>query len=154
MFTLRAKKYPCASLCVIALLFVLAPELVFAQEQIQTEYTNFDSLYLDLDLVEIEGVQSSGKETLTKIESVKVEELDRSAESSRILALRKKLGVDLVTRGGGAIKPVIRGLSGMRVATLYRGATIESQSWGASNGYIPERESAGSKLLEDQTHLQ
>ena len=140
MFTLRAIKSPCASFCVIALLFVFAPELVFAQEQIQTEYTNFDTLYLDLDLVEIEGVQSSGKETLTKIESVKVEELDRSAESSRILALRKKLGVDLVTRGGGAIKPVIRGLSGMRVATLYRGATIESQSWGASNGiYIPEQ---------------
>ena len=123
-------------------MLVLAPALVVAQEQIKTktEYTNFDSLYLDIDLVVIEGVQSSGKETLTKIESVKVELLDRSAESSRILALRKKLGVDLVTRGGGAIKPVIRGLSGMRVATLYRGATIESQSWGASNGiYIPEQ---------------
>jgi iron complex outermembrane receptor protein len=137
MFTLRAKKYSCASLCVIALL-VFAPTLSWAQAQ--TQLTNFDSLYLDLDLVEIEGVQSSGKETLSKIESVNVEELDRSAEASRILALRKQLGVDLVTRGGGAIKPVIRGLSGMRVATLYRGATIESQSWGASHGiYIPEQ---------------
>lgn len=127
----------------IALTFLLAPVDSTAQEaqdSIKTEYTNFDSLYLDIDLVEIEGVQSSGKETLAKIESVSVEQLDRSADASRILALRKTLGVDLVTRGGGAIRPVIRGLSGMRVATLYRGATIESQSWGATHGiYIPEQ---------------
>lgn len=90
--------------------------------------------------MEIEGVQTTGKGSLTSIASIKVEALDRAPESSRILALKNEAGVDLITMGGGAIKPVIRGLSGMRVATLYRGATIESQSWGATHGiYIPEQ---------------
>jgi iron complex outermembrane receptor protein len=46
----------------------------------------------------------------------------------------------MISMGGGVLKPVIRGLSGLRVTTLLRGARVESQAWGAEHGiYMPEQ---------------
>ena len=74
------------------------------------------------------------------INSIDVSSLDRSASSSRLLALVSVPGVDMISAGGGTLRPSIRGLYGLRITTLYRGAKIESQAWGEDHGiYIPEQ---------------
>ena len=96
---------------------------------------------MDLDEVLIEAEKSHSQNTcLVKIASITVEELDRSSSPSRIQALASEPGVDMISMGGGVLKPVIRGLSGLRVTTLLRGARVESQAWGAEHGiYMPEQ---------------
>ncbi len=96
---------------------------------------------LDLDEVQIE-VESSGADMgcPIKINSIPVSTLDKTSSSSRLLAVSNIPGVEMMTSGGGVIRPVIRGLSGLRVSTLYRGAKIESQAWAENHGiYIPEQ---------------
>ena len=74
-----------------------------------------------------------------KIVSIEATKLDRSANPSRILATSSIPGVDMISAGGGVIRPVIRGLSGLRVITLYRGARIESQAWEKITGLFAEQ---------------
>ena len=96
---------------------------------------------MDLDEVLIEAERSNSQNTcLVKIASMTVEQLDRSSAPSRIQALTSEPGVDMISMGGGVLKPVIRGLSGLRVTTLLRGTRVESQAWGAEHGiYMPEQ---------------
>jgi len=96
---------------------------------------------MDLDEVLIEADRSNSQNTcLVKIASMTVEQLDRSSAPSRIQALASVPGVDMISMGGGVLKPVIRGLSGLRVVTLLRGTRVESQAWGAEHGiYMPEQ---------------
>jgi iron complex outermembrane recepter protein len=96
---------------------------------------------MDLDEVLIEADRSHSQNTcLVKIATMTVEQLDRSSSPSRIQALSSEPGVDMISMGGGVLKPVIRGLSGLRVITLLRGTRIESQAWGAEHGiYMPEQ---------------
>ena len=98
------------------------------------------------DLQELEGaiieykIAGADSGCPVKVNSIPVKMLDRSASSSRILAIGGLSGVDLITAGGGTVRPSIRGLSGQRIATLYRGARIESQAWGEDHGiYLPEQ---------------
>lgn len=97
--------------------------------------------FMDLEEVLIEAeISNSQKVSLVRISSIPVEQLDRSSSSSRIEALASEPGVDMITMGGGVLKPVIRGLSGLRVITLLRGARVESQAWGVDHGiYMPEQ---------------
>ena len=98
-----------------------------------------DLLNLDEVVVVTENRSSQGV-CMVKIATITEEQIDRSAIPSRIQAIANEPGVDMITMGAGVIKPVIRGLSGMRVATLFRGARIESQAWGAEHGiYLPEQ---------------
>lgn len=96
---------------------------------------------MDLDEVLIEAERSHSQNTcIVKIASMTVEQLDRSSSPSRIQALSSEPGVDMISMGGGVLKPVIRGLSGLRVITLLRGTRVESQAWGAEHGiYMPEQ---------------
>ena len=96
---------------------------------------------MNLDEVLIEAEKSHSQNTcLVKIASMTVEELDRSSSPSRIQALASEPGVDMISLGSGVLKPVIRGLSGLRVTTLLRGSRVESQAWGAEHGiYMPEQ---------------
>ena len=98
-----------------------------------------DVMNLDEVVIE-EDVSQSQKTCLVKIASMSVEQLDRTSYPSRIQALALNPGVDMISSGGGVIKPVIRGLSGVRVITLLRGTRVESQAWGAEHGiYLPEQ---------------
>lgn len=70
---------------------------------------------------------------------LRAREIDQIPATSRIEALAALPGVDMASNGAGTLRPVIRGLSGLRVATLFNGARIESQAWGEHHGiYIPE----------------
>ena len=67
------------------------------------------------------------------------EAIDQLPATSRIEALAALPGVDMASNGAGTLRPVIRGLSGLRIATLFNGARIESQAWGEHHGiYVPE----------------
>ena len=92
-------------------------------------------------LATAEVVEESSPATFSFVPPVLMEalELDQIPASSRIAALAATAGVDMITAGAGMLRPVIRGLSGLRIATLFNGARIESQAWGEYHGiYIPE----------------
>ena len=92
-------------------------------------------------LATAEVVEESSPASVSFVPPVRMDamKLDQIPASSRIAALAATAGVDMVTAGAGMLRPVIRGLSGLRIATLFNGARIESQAWGEYHGiYIPE----------------
>ena len=98
-----------------------------------------DLLNLEEVVVEAESRSSQGV-CMVKISTISEAQLNRSALPSRIQSLANEPGVDMISMGSGIVKPVIRGLSGLRIATLFRGARIESQAWGEEHGiYLPEQ---------------
>ncbi|PCJ80066.1 MAG: hypothetical protein COA49_09940 [Bacteroidetes bacterium] len=96
---------------------------------------------LELNEVVVESITNQAEGVcLVKVATINVEQLDRSSSPSRIESLASEPGVEMISMGSGVLKPVIRGLSGLRVATLFRGVRIESQAWGAEHGiYFPEQ---------------
>ena len=110
---------------------------------------------LDLEEAQVETENSGAYSGCpVKIASIEVSKLDRSASPSRFLATSSIPGVDMISAGGGVIRPVIRGLSGLRVITLYRGARIESQAWGEDNGvYLPEQSVARVEVIKGPSAL-
>ena len=98
-----------------------------------------DLLNLDEVVVEAQSRSSQGG-SMVKIATISETQLNRSALPSQIQSLANTPGVDMISMGSGIVKPVIRGLSGLRIATLFRGARIESQAWGEEHGiYLPEQ---------------
>ena len=98
-----------------------------------------DLLNLDEVVVEAESRSSQGV-CMVQIATISEKQLNRSALPSRIQSLANEPGVEMISMGSGIVKPVIRGLSGLRIATLFRGARIESQAWGEEHGiYLPEQ---------------
>ena len=92
-------------------------------------------------LAAAEVVEASSPASESFIPPVRMDavQLDQIPASSRIAALAATAGVDMVSAGAGMLRPVMRGLSGLRIATLFNGARIESQAWGEYHGiYIPE----------------
>lgn len=85
------------------------------------------------------GFVNSQDRSAVKITSKNVRELQQSASPSLLQNLSKEPGVDVISQGPSIMKPVIRGLSGNRVLSVYQGARIENQAWGKEHGvYIPE----------------
>lgn len=120
---------------------ILLVSLSSAQNSDSTTVSSgFDKV---LDLEEVRVITNNAGIDMgcpVKINSIDVSSLDRSASSSRLLALGSVPGVVMISAGGGTLRPSIRGLSGLRITTLYRGAKIESQAWGEDHGiYIPEQ---------------
>ena len=78
--------------------------------------------------------------TVTHIRELSVKELDAVPATSRIQALKSVAGVHLMTAGAGMMRPVMRGLSGLRVGTTFLGARVESQAWSEGHGiFFPEQ---------------
>ena len=78
--------------------------------------------------------------TVADIREMKVEALDAIPAASRIQALKSVAGVHMMSAGPGMLRPVLRGLSGLRVATLFLNARVESQAWGEGHGiFFPEQ---------------
>lgn len=74
------------------------------------------------------------RENITSIAVVSKEELFQTGATTLGEALVKIPGVQSSSVGMGISKPVIRGLSGMRVVTYNNGLRIENQQWGDDHG--------------------
>lgn len=78
-------------------------------------------------------------QSLQQVDRIAVEALDFQPAVSRIAALEALPSVNMHTSGGGMLRPIIRGLSGLRVGTVFHHALVESQAWGDRNGiFMPE----------------
>ena len=78
--------------------------------------------------------------TRANVREMPVHELDAVPATSRLQALKSVAGVQFVSAGSGMIRPVLRGLSGLRVATQFLGSRVESQAWGEGHGiFFPEQ---------------
>ena len=83
---------------------------------------------------------SSRKATVADIREMKVEALDAIPPRLAFQALKSVAGVHMMSAGPGMLRPVLRGLSGLRVATLFLNARVESQAWGEGHGiFFPEQ---------------
>ncbi len=91
------------------------------------------------DVVVSGGFVNTADRSAVKIESISASELSFHSSPSLTLALADEPAVDMVKLGNAITKPVIRGLSGNRVVTLYQGTRISNQAWGEEHGvFIPE----------------
>ncbi len=69
------------------------------------------------------------------IDSRKIADLNKIENTNLVDALSNMPGIYNQSTGNGIAKPVIRGLSGMRVLTSQNGLRIENQQWGADHGF-------------------
>ena len=69
------------------------------------------------------------------VESRKISDLNKIEQTNLIDAMSNIPGVYNFSTGNGIAKPVIRGLSGMRVLTSQNGLRLENQQWGADHGF-------------------
>lgn len=86
---------------------------------------------------EVVVTASEGKlqrENITAVEVLSKEELFATGATNLGQALNRIPGVQSSSVGMGISKPVIRGLSGMRVVTYNNGLRIENQQWGQDHG--------------------
>ncbi|HZH86942.1 MAG TPA: TonB-dependent receptor [Brumimicrobium sp.] len=86
---------------------------------------------------EVQITASEGKiqrENITSIAVVSKEELFQTGATTLGEALIQIPGVQSSSVGMGISKPIIRGLSGMRVVTYNNGLRIENQQWGNDHG--------------------
>ncbi|MDG1797669.1 MAG: TonB-dependent receptor [Flavobacteriales bacterium] len=69
------------------------------------------------------------------VESRKITDLNKIEQTNLVDAMSNIAGVYNFSTGNGIAKPVIRGLSGMRVLTSQNGLRLENQQWGADHGF-------------------
>lgn len=93
--------------------------------------------------------------SVAEVRKLEVSALDAVPATSRIQALRSVAGVHMVSAGQGMIRPVLRGLSGLRVATLFLNSRVESQAWGEGHGiFFPEQGVARMDIIRGPEVLQ
>jgi iron complex outermembrane recepter protein len=104
--------------------------------------TNQNNLFeLENDHIELEEMMvvsnqrgTLQKNSVTYIESKKLNDLNAIQNTTIGEALSNMLGVYQSSTAIGISKPVIRGLQGIRVVTLLNGLRIENQQWGGDHG--------------------
>ncbi|MBM78369.1 MAG: hypothetical protein CL846_07790 [Crocinitomicaceae bacterium] len=69
------------------------------------------------------------------VDSRKIADLNKVEQTNIVDAISNMPGIYNLSTGNGISKPVIRGLSGMRVLTSQNGLRIENQQWGADHGF-------------------
>ena len=69
------------------------------------------------------------------VESRKIADLNKIEQTNLIDAMSNIPGIYNFSTGNGIAKPVLRGLSGMRVLTSQNGLRLENQQWGADHGF-------------------
>ena len=69
------------------------------------------------------------------VDSRKISDLNKIENTNLVDALTNMPGIYNQSTGNGIAKPVIRGLTGMRVLTSLNGLRIENQQWGADHGF-------------------
>ena len=69
------------------------------------------------------------------VDSRKIADLNKIEQTNIVDAMSNIPGIYNFSTGNGIAKPVIRGLSGMRVLTSQNGLRLENQQWGADHGF-------------------
>lgn len=117
-----------------------AQDAILPEPELDSVYVALHERVLALNPVEIAAdPRNPAKSSLRPSQVLHMRALDQVPATSRIEALASLPGVDLVSNGAGSLRPMIRGLSGLRIATLFNGARVESQAWGEFHGiYLPE----------------
>ena len=95
-----------------------------------------NSAHIHLDEVIISTTDSKLQRYSTfPVDSRKIADLNKIEKTNLVDALSNMPGIYNQSTGNGIAKPVIRGLTGMRVLTSLNGLRIENQQWGADHGF-------------------
>ena len=128
--------------------------VIYNRMTIQVSATNYESKILIVDSSELEILVrlSTGHIHLDEViisttdsklqrysafpvESRKIADLNKIEQTNLVDAMSNIPGIYNFSTGNGIAKPVIRGLSGMRVLTSQNGLRLENQQWGADHGF-------------------
>ncbi|MFH1319413.1 MAG: TonB-dependent receptor [Bacteroidota bacterium] len=82
------------------------------------------------------GYHSTQHENAIKIEVIKLEEITNSGTQSFTEALTNISGVDMIAKGAGVSKPVIRGLSNTNILLLNNGVKMENFQFSENHPFI------------------
>ncbi len=82
------------------------------------------------------GTPSSQHENAIKIELIKAEEINSTGNLSLTDAITKIPGVDMIAKGNGVSKPVIRGLSMTNILMLNNGVKLENFQFSENHPFI------------------
>ena len=82
------------------------------------------------------GTYSTQHENAIKIELLKSKEIEQAGTPSFIEALSQMPGVDLISKGPGVAKPVIRGLSMTNILMLNNGVKMENFQFSENHPFI------------------
>jgi len=93
-------------------------------------------VFITEEIVVSGGRPSSQHHNAIKIESINVEELDKTGEINIIKSISKVPGVDLISKGTGVATPVIRGLSTSNILVLNNGVRIEDYQFSENHPYL------------------
>lgn len=75
-------------------------------------------------------------ENAVKIEAIGTDKITTSGQPGIIAAISEIAGVDMITKGNGITKPVIRGLSNSNVVVLYNGVKLENYQFSEDHPFV------------------
>jgi len=121
-------------------LHVTAPEfegvIIEVDEPSKLLTVELSETHIHLDEVIVSTTESKLQRYNTApVDSRKLSDLNKIENTTLVGALSNMPGVYNMSTGNGISKPVVRGLSGMRVLTVQNGLRIENQQWGGDHGF-------------------
>jgi iron complex outermembrane recepter protein len=111
-------------------------EIIKVDENDSVVIVKMDPAHIHLDEVIISTSDSKlQRYSAFPVESRKIVDLNKIEQTNLVDAMSNIPGIYNFSTGNGISKPVIRGLSGMRVLTSQNGLRLENQQWGADHGF-------------------
>ncbi len=111
-------------------------EIIKVNEYDTVVVIKMNSAHIHLDEVIISTSDSKlQRYSAFPVESRKIFDLNKIEQTNLVDAMSNIPGIYNFSTGNGISKPVIRGLSGMRVLTSQNGLRLENQQWGADHGF-------------------
>ncbi len=111
-------------------------EIIKVDENDSVVIVKMDPAHIHLDEVIISTSDSKlQRYSAFPVESRKIVDLNKIEQTNIVDAMSNIPGIYNISTGNGISKPVIRGLSGMRVLTSQNGLRLENQQWGADHGF-------------------
>ena len=110
-------------------------DVTIVDENVELSFTMKTSLKkLKPIVIEAESEHHSLESPPIHIDIIDREKLERSMSLGLSNALKEFQGVDAISTGMNISKPVIRGMSGNRLAVIESGIKQEGQQWGTDHG--------------------
>lgn len=86
------------------------------------------------EIVVVQDPRKLHRDNTMSTHRLNAKELEVSSPGSLVDAATQITGVQQISSGPSSAKPVIRGMSGMRVLSMLNGMRIENQQWGGDHG--------------------